>query len=1326
MGIRLSIFDSRLDYIFYFLHEKAMKYSFTFLSFFLALIFIFTGKLVASHTIGGDISYECLGNNQYRITLVYYRDCGSSFTTLNPTLSVSSSSCGLSLNPSLSLISGPTIITPINNRPSCSGGGVNACLEQSVYQATVTLAPCADWQMVSGLVCCRNAVQNIAGSQGLIATLNNSAASAGPNAFCNSTPQYFGASAHVVCQNTDYTLNPGVYEVDGDSLAFKLTSPRGSNGAPVGYTGAFTVNNPLPSTPALTVDVNTGEVSVRPTTQGKYGFAIEIEEWRAGVLISTTVREYQLAIVPCPVANDPPNILTPINLTGGTLWGNRIDICPGSVVSFNIPVNDPNTNDSLFITDSVSVSWGTFTSAGQGDTITGTFSGTAPSTPGNYRLVLFAKDNGCPVFSTSTYVLNLNVKNGTSILGNPVRYACSNGSNPATLTAVGGSAFNWSVVSGDATSLNGLNTSAQSIIVNPNSSTVYTVTTNFSCTAAAPTVTVNVVNPPNTVVSGEILAPNTICGIRPTPISVLPSGGSGGPFTYAWSPTNTVANATDSATMATPIDTTDYVIRVFDPASGCTAFDTVHVNVSAPYLSMNPTVSSNTYCPGDTPVVLLSNAEAGNCESYRVRSISHSPTPVNPVSGQVIALGLGSTAGPYNLGFNLDFYCNSVNQFWVSSGGWLSFSNPSGNPYTGAQQIPSTAQPNNLVSFLWGDFIVNPFGGNFLNYVITGTAPNRIGLLTMTNGLSANNNSLDNTVQVKFYEATSDIEIHITRANTGANSSIGIEGPLGQMGVAARNNAPFTISAGQEEAWRFSYDKGDPWAVNWYEQPLPGSLAGTGDTVLVTPTSPTSYCAVITDLASGCNDTICPTTTVTSANLVANGPAGPQLIGSTPTISTSYTGAAVFSCNGYQVPAIPYAPASTSGPTGLTMGDDDTQGPFNLGFTFDWYCNPVTQVWINSNGWLTFSDPGTTVPGPFSLPDNFAPDDLVSFVGSDLEPNAGGTINYQTIGTAPNRQFVVNFNNVPYYASTNTVTVQVVIDEATGLIEIHSNRIEADPFSDITQGVQLDGTTGVAAPGRNGVNLSAAITGDGIRFRPDTSNLQWRWTSDAGPGMLQDSTAANPSTVPLTSANSLICFYGELDNGACTLFDTVCIQVGALALNDFNLRSTVLDRQVQLGWDIEQNADWNRFIVEYAPQGGQFEPLGELEAGRETNFSWLHQNPDEGLNRYRLRAFDAEGSFTFSNVVEAYIGDLEEHLVSVYPNPGSGEFTLSYHLPEPAKVQLLVSDLQGKVLLQKSAIHELAGSYNQPLYLTDLMPGVYLYELRINGKTVGGKIQVQR
>ena len=39
------------------------------------LLFIQPFRLMATHIIGGEVFYDCLGNNQFRVTLKLYRDC---------------------------------------------------------------------------------------------------------------------------------------------------------------------------------------------------------------------------------------------------------------------------------------------------------------------------------------------------------------------------------------------------------------------------------------------------------------------------------------------------------------------------------------------------------------------------------------------------------------------------------------------------------------------------------------------------------------------------------------------------------------------------------------------------------------------------------------------------------------------------------------------------------------------------------------------------------------------------------------------------------------------------------------------------------------------------------------------------------------------------------------------------------------------------------------------------------------------------------------------------------------------------------------------------
>ena len=39
------------------------------------LSLLFCQRLQATHIVGGEITYNCLGNDQYEITLSVYRDC---------------------------------------------------------------------------------------------------------------------------------------------------------------------------------------------------------------------------------------------------------------------------------------------------------------------------------------------------------------------------------------------------------------------------------------------------------------------------------------------------------------------------------------------------------------------------------------------------------------------------------------------------------------------------------------------------------------------------------------------------------------------------------------------------------------------------------------------------------------------------------------------------------------------------------------------------------------------------------------------------------------------------------------------------------------------------------------------------------------------------------------------------------------------------------------------------------------------------------------------------------------------------------------------------
>ena len=110
----------------------------------------------ATHVTGGDISYSCLGNNDYEITLTVIRDCYGIPLSDSVIIDLAAPSCGLSYSTYLSKTNVQT------SNVYCSSA-VTACNSPSgildweiyTYKDTVTLVSCSDWE-ISWTSCCRS------------------------------------------------------------------------------------------------------------------------------------------------------------------------------------------------------------------------------------------------------------------------------------------------------------------------------------------------------------------------------------------------------------------------------------------------------------------------------------------------------------------------------------------------------------------------------------------------------------------------------------------------------------------------------------------------------------------------------------------------------------------------------------------------------------------------------------------------------------------------------------------------------------------------------------------------------------------------------------------------------------------------------------------------------------------------------------------------------------------------------------------------------------------------------------------------------------------
>ncbi len=179
-------------------------------------------------------------------------------------------------------------------------------------------------------------------------------------------------------------------------------------------------------------------------------------------------------------------------------------------------------------------------------------------------------------------------------------------------------------------------------------------------------------------------------------------------------------------------------------------------------------------------------------------------------------------------------------------------------------------------------------------------------------------------------------------------------------------------------------------------------------------------------------------------------------------------------------------PVAISGTNAFpTACDDCVTGQIPIGFSFNFYGNVYTTAVIQSNGLLGFGPFTFTGFSSFAIPAGGAPNNYIAGFFADIDIRYGGSITYQTVGVAPNRQFVVSYNNVVPYnmgsgAGTGTASFQIILNEngsfQTEVSQLSANWNASTSGALATQGAEnIDGTYAFPVPGRNSTDWPGIV-----------------------------------------------------------------------------------------------------------------------------------------------------------------------------------------------------------------------------------------------------------
>ncbi len=210
----------------------------------------------------------------------------------------------------------------------------------------------------------------------------------------------------------------------------------------------------------------------------------------------------------------------------------------------------------------------------------------------------------------------------------------------------------------------------------------------------------------------------------------------------------------------------------------------------------------------------------------------------------------------------------------------------------------------------------------------------------------------------------------------------------------------------------------------------------------------------------------------------------------------------------YSVSSIPYTPQSFTGGTSLSLPDDKFSSAINIGFDFCFYQNTYNALVIGANGVVTFTSTyggqNCSFSTKQSLPyfNSTFPDNAIFGPFVDVNFSQGGNINYYMSGTAPWRQFVINYNSANFFSTScpNVLnTFQIVLYESSNEVEVNidykgtCNSDTTDWLNYASLGIQnIGATNAVVAAGKNASIWTS--NDESYKFTPtgtDAYSIEW-------------------------------------------------------------------------------------------------------------------------------------------------------------------------------------------------------------------------------------------
>jgi hypothetical protein len=324
-----------------------------------------SGELYASHGMGGEITWTCLGGGQFKFRMKFYRDCNGitpgnpSLTTTHPTVPT----IPLALVAQNDISPNGFQSNGIALCPNCPDGGFPAIpglVEEYVYESAPVVLPGvpppAGWTFSWGECCRSNALNNILnpGSQGFANRAVMYPYNAQNTTICyDSSPFFSEKPSTIICTGYPFKYNPNAVDPELDSLVYSWGQPLDDFLAAVPFSPGYNVNSQLPSAtqnPAnvgATINPRTGEITYTSFTGGYFVTVVKVTAYKCQQKVAEIFREINVVLnnsctpISAGAQNLPPQVNAPFYDPVTGLQTSYIDtVYAGDTVNFLLNIFD--------------------------------------------------------------------------------------------------------------------------------------------------------------------------------------------------------------------------------------------------------------------------------------------------------------------------------------------------------------------------------------------------------------------------------------------------------------------------------------------------------------------------------------------------------------------------------------------------------------------------------------------------------------------------------------------------------------------------------------------------------------------------------------------------------------------------------------------------------------------------------------------------------------------------------------------------------------------------------------------------------------------------